>query len=97
VAFDTDPSHGSIFYQLIQFYVSRPTFFASSDVVLQAATPNGVIPPLDQFNLNQFLVAACVQKSAAGSAENAAGNWSSEFAHHNWARSGGQRSERHTI
>jgi hypothetical protein len=56
VAFDTDPSHGSIFYQLIQLSVSRPTFFASSDIVLQAATPNGVIPPLDQFNLNQFLV-----------------------------------------
>jgi hypothetical protein len=56
VAFDTDPSHGSVFYELIQFHVSRPTFFASSDIVLQAATPNGVIPPLDQFNLNQFLV-----------------------------------------
>jgi hypothetical protein len=56
VDFDTDPNHGSVFYQLSQFGVSRPTFFASGEIQLYAPTPNGVIPLLDQFNLNSFLV-----------------------------------------
>jgi hypothetical protein len=55
VDFDTDPN-GSVFYQLSQFRVSGPTFFAFGEIQLYAPTPNGAIPRVDQFNLNSFLV-----------------------------------------
>ena len=43
---DNNPAHGSVFYQIIDNSVTY--------IELQAGTPNGVIPPLDQFNLNDF-------------------------------------------
>ena len=56
VLIDTDPSHGSVFYQLFQFLVPNadPYTHLSGSITLQTPTPNGVIPPIDQFALNDF-------------------------------------------
>lgn len=56
VLIDTDPSHGSVFYQLFQFLVPNadPYTALSGSITLQTPTPNGVIPPVDQFALNDF-------------------------------------------
>jgi hypothetical protein len=56
VSFLTDPSQGSVFYQLFSFSAPLSGQYASLfvEVTLQAGTPGGVIPPLDQFNLNDF-------------------------------------------
>jgi hypothetical protein len=58
VALGTDPSQGSVFYQVINLLAPNPGpyAFAGVDVTMQAATPNGVIPPLSQFNLNDFAI-----------------------------------------
>jgi hypothetical protein len=50
VALDSNPAHGSVYYQVI-----NPNFI---EITLQAATPVGVIPPIDQFNLNDFILFA---------------------------------------
>jgi hypothetical protein len=59
VVFGTDPSEGSVLYQVVDFRAPLSGQYSSIfvDVVLQAATPGGVIPPLDQFNVNVFDVA----------------------------------------
>lgn len=56
VLIDTDPSHGSVFYQLFEFFVPNadPYTDLSGSITLQTPTPNGVIPPIDQFALNDF-------------------------------------------
>jgi hypothetical protein len=46
VALDSNPARGSVYYQVINSNFT--------EITLQAATPNGVIPPIDQFNLNAF-------------------------------------------
>jgi hypothetical protein len=46
VAVDADPTHGSVYFQVFNGSVI--------EITLQAATPDGVIPPLDQFNLNDW-------------------------------------------
>jgi hypothetical protein len=46
VALDNNPARGSVYYQVINSDFT--------EITLQAATPNGVIPPIDQFNLNDF-------------------------------------------
>jgi hypothetical protein len=46
VTMDSNPAHGSVYYQVI-----NSNFI---DITLEAATPNGVIPPIGQFNLNDF-------------------------------------------
>jgi hypothetical protein len=46
IALDSNPAHGSVYYQVINSDLT--------EITLQAATPNGVIPPIDQFNLNDF-------------------------------------------
>ena len=48
VAFDNDPAHGSVFYQII-----NSEFM---EVTAQAATPNGVIPCIDNFNEADFVL-----------------------------------------
>ena len=45
---DADPSHGSVYYQI--------TDSSFVEFTLEAATPNGIIPPVDQFNLNDFTI-----------------------------------------
>jgi hypothetical protein len=52
----TDPGQGAVFYQVFNLLASNPGPYAFADVevTMQAATPNGVIPPLDQFALNDF-------------------------------------------
>ena len=46
VSYDTDACSGSVFYQIVDsLYVS---------ITLQCATPDCVVPPLEQFNLNDF-------------------------------------------
>ena len=56
VAFLTDPSQGSVLYQVFNFTdpLSGQYDFMTFEVVLQAGTSGGVIPPLDQFNENDF-------------------------------------------
>jgi len=56
VVFVTDPSQGSVLYQVADFTdpLSGQYSFIGVGVVLQAGTPGGVIPPLDHFNLNDF-------------------------------------------
>jgi hypothetical protein len=56
VVFDTDPSHGSVLYQLNENSISRPTFSVFSEIDLLASTPSGVIPPIDHFNENVFVL-----------------------------------------
>jgi len=58
VAFSTGPSSGSVFYQLIDFGASSadPYLAGFAEITLQAATPDGMIPPIDQFNLNDFII-----------------------------------------
>ena len=46
IALDNNLAHGSVYYQVINSDLT--------EITLQAATPNGVIPPIDQFNLNDF-------------------------------------------
>ena len=46
IALDDNLAHGSVYYQVISSDLT--------EITLQAATPNGVIPPIDQFNLNDF-------------------------------------------
>lgn len=46
IALDNNPAHGSVYYQVINSDFT--------EITLQGATPNGVIPPIDQFNLNDF-------------------------------------------
>ena len=56
MVFLTDPSQGSVLYQVADFTdpLSGQYSFIGVGVVLQAGTPGGVIPPLDRFNLNDF-------------------------------------------
>ena len=56
MVFLTDPSQGSVLYQVADFTdpLSGQYSFIGVGVVLQAGTPGGVIPPLDHFNLNDF-------------------------------------------
>jgi hypothetical protein len=58
VLIDTDPSHGSVFYQLFEFFVPNadPYTDLGGSITLQTPTPNGVIPPIDQFALNDFAI-----------------------------------------
>jgi len=47
IAYDNNPCHESVFYQVVESpYV---------EIDLQAATPNCVVPPLEGFNLNNFI------------------------------------------
>ena len=46
IALDNNLAHGSVYYQVINSDFT--------EITLQAATPNGVLPPIDQFNLNYF-------------------------------------------
>jgi hypothetical protein len=47
IAYDNDPCHGSVFYQVVESpYV---------EIDLQAATPTCVVPPLEEFNQNNFI------------------------------------------
>jgi len=47
IAVDSNPCHGSVFWQVVESpYV---------DITLQAATPDCLIPPLELFNLNDFI------------------------------------------
>lgn len=46
--FDDAPISGSVFYQVIDLN--------EVEITLQAATPNGVIPPVSEFNLNDFAI-----------------------------------------
>jgi len=46
VALDSNPAHGSVYYQVINSNFT--------EITLQAATPTGEIPPMDPFNLNDF-------------------------------------------
>jgi hypothetical protein len=48
VTYDSDPAHGSVFWQ-----VTEMSFI---EFTLQAATPDGVIPPIEEFNLNDFII-----------------------------------------
>jgi hypothetical protein len=56
VALVPDPKAGSVLYQVAFLVAPNPSPYASAEigVTLQAGTPTGVIPPLDQFNLNDF-------------------------------------------
>jgi hypothetical protein len=58
VTLGTDPSQGSVFYQVVSLLAPNPGpyAFANVDLTMQAATPNGVIPPVGQFNLNDFAI-----------------------------------------
>jgi len=58
VAFLTDPSQGGVLYQVFNFTdpLSGHYDFMNVGVTLQAGTSGGVIPPFDQFNLNDFYV-----------------------------------------
>ena len=60
VVFVTDPSQGSVLYSVADFTdpLSGHYDFMTVGVTLQAGTTlTGVIPPLDQFDLNDFAVA----------------------------------------
>jgi hypothetical protein len=46
VAIGSDPSVGSVYFQVFNGSVI--------EITLQAATPDGVIPPIEQFNLNDW-------------------------------------------
>jgi hypothetical protein len=48
VAIDNDPSHGSVYAQVFE----SPLF----EFTLQTATPDGVIPPLELWNLNDWII-----------------------------------------
>ena len=48
VTYDSNPLHGSVFYQVVNSWFMEFT--------LQAGTPDGVIPPIEQFNLNDFVL-----------------------------------------
>ena len=52
----TDPSQGGVLYQVADFTdpLSGHYDFMTVGVTLQAGTSGGVIPPFDQFNLNDF-------------------------------------------
>jgi hypothetical protein len=68
VEFLTDPSKGAVLYQLfpnVSAPLSGQYALLSADVVLQAGTPGGVIPPLDRFNLNDFGVGLRLAKDPA--------------------------------
>jgi hypothetical protein len=57
VVFLTDPSQGSVYYQaFIDDPLSGQYSFLGMEITLQAGTPGGVIPPLDRFNLNDFVI-----------------------------------------
>jgi hypothetical protein len=46
VALNANASSGSVYYQIIDNSIIT--------ITLQSATPNGIIPPVEQFNLNDF-------------------------------------------
>ena len=46
VTLNSNPDHGSVCYRVINSNFT--------EITLQAATPNGMIPLIDQFNLNDF-------------------------------------------
>jgi hypothetical protein len=48
VAVGNNPASGSVYYQVINSDFT--------EITMQAATPNGVIPPVSQFNLNDFIL-----------------------------------------
>ncbi len=48
VALGTDPTQGSVYYQIFNGSVI--------EITLQAGTPDGVIPPLELFNLNDWVL-----------------------------------------
>jgi hypothetical protein len=56
VVFLTDPSQGAVFYQVVSLSAPLSGQYGRlfTEVTLQAGTPGGVMPPLDQFNLNDF-------------------------------------------
>ena len=53
-----DPTRGAVLYQVFQFFSPDADPYSGMHVAidLQAGTPNGIIPPFEQFNLNGFHV-----------------------------------------
>ena len=50
VVYDNNPAHGSVYYQVVEADVY------GISITLQASTPDGVILPISEFNLNDFIL-----------------------------------------
>src|SRR5947207_4811066 len=69
-----DPSGGAIVYAITPADFPHPYAAAGFDLALQASTPNGVIPPIEQFNLKEFGLAFRSPNDATGFPDDAFGH-----------------------